>query len=65
LLVPEYWIVSRRGDHVLVSAGPVARKRRYEIRSRRSSWRDDHAGGFPDVTLAVDDLLPPTRASVT
>ncbi len=57
--VPEYWIVSRRGDHVLVSASPVPADRRYAL--VRIARRGDTItlAAFPDVTLAVDDLLPP------
>lgn len=57
--VPEYWIVSRRGDLVLVSTTPVPADRRYA--SVRIARRGETVtlAAFPDVTLAVDDLLPP------
>jgi Uma2 family endonuclease len=63
--VPEYWIVSRRGDHVLVAAHPVVRKRHYAI--VRVARRGDTItlAAFPDVTVAVDDLLPPAEGPVS
>jgi Uma2 family endonuclease len=63
--VPEYWIVSRRGDHVLVCTVPLVEERRYAI--VRVARRDETITlvAFPEVTLAVDDLLPPPEGSVS
>jgi len=57
--VPEYWIVSRRRDHVEVMTDPLASARVYG--SRRIVRRGEHITlvAFPDVSLAVDDLMPP------
>jgi Uma2 family endonuclease len=57
--IPEYWIVSRRGDHVQVSTNPVAAERRYgTLRIARRGERIALAA-LPDVSVAVDELLPP------
>lgn len=57
--IPEYWIVARRGDHVQVSSAPKPAERRYAaIRLARRGERITLAA-LPDVTVAVDDLLPP------
>ena len=57
--IPEYWIVARRGDQVLVSTGPLASERRYAmVRIARRSETITLAE-LPDVTVRVDDLLPP------
>ena len=62
--VPEYWIVSRRGDHLVVAAHPVVRKRRYAVVRVARRGETITLAAFPDVTLAVDDLLPPPEDSV-
>ena len=56
---PEYWIVSRRLDHIEVMTDPVASARVYG--SRRAVGRGERITlvAFPDVTITVDDLLPP------
>jgi Uma2 family endonuclease len=62
--VPEYWIVSRRGDHVVVAARPLVRKRRYAVVRVAGRGETITLAAFPDVTLAVGDLLPPADESV-
>jgi Uma2 family endonuclease len=62
--VPEYWIVSRRGDHIVVAARPLVRKRCYGVVRVARRGETIALAAFPDVTLAVDDLLPPTEESV-
>src|SRR5262245_56537295 len=61
--VPEYLIVSRRGDHVVVAARPLIRKRRYAVVRLARRGETITLAAFPDVALAVDDLLPPTDGS--
>jgi len=63
--VPEYWIVSRGGDHIVVAARlPLVRKRCYGVVRVARRGETIALAAFPDVTLAVDDLLPPTEESV-
>jgi Uma2 family endonuclease len=62
--VPEYWIVSRRGDHVVVAAHPLVRKRRYAVVRVARRGETITLAAFSDVTLAVDDLLPPAEGSI-
>jgi Uma2 family endonuclease len=62
--VPEYCIVSRRGDHVVVAARPLVRKRRYAVVRVARRGESITLAAFPDVTLAVDDLLPPADEPV-
>lgn len=56
--IPEYWIVNLRQDHVEVYRSPDAPARRYAVVevARRGSRLALVA--FPDVSVAVDDLLP-------
>jgi Uma2 family endonuclease len=56
--IPEYWIVNLREDHVEVHRSPDAAARRYAVVevARRGSRLALVA--FPDVSVAVDDLLP-------
>jgi Uma2 family endonuclease len=57
--IPECWIVARRGDGVQVSTRPVAGERCYAtVRIARRGERITLAE-LPDVSVAVDDLLPP------
>jgi Uma2 family endonuclease len=56
--VPEYWIVNLRAQHVEVHRSPDRKRRRYrmvEIVRRRGRLT---LAAFPDVSVAVDDLLP-------
>ena len=62
--VPEYWIVSSQGDHVVVAAQPIAGKRRYAVARVARHGETITLAAFPDVTLAVGDLLPPRDDSV-
>jgi Uma2 family endonuclease len=62
--VPEYWIVSRRCDHVVVASQPRARKRGDAVVRVARRGEAITLAAFPDVTLAVDDLLPPADESV-
>jgi Uma2 family endonuclease len=62
--VPEYWIVSRRGDHVVVASQPRARTRGYAVVRVARRGEAITLAAFPDVTLAVDDLLSPADESV-
>jgi Uma2 family endonuclease len=57
--VPEYWIVSRQGEYVQVSTVPIASERRYAM--IRSARRGETISltALPDVSVRVDDLLPP------
>src|SRR5262245_35440420 len=61
--VPEYWIVSRRDDHVVVAAHPLIRQRRYAIVRVARRGETITLAAFPDVRIAVDDLLPPPEGS--
>jgi Uma2 family endonuclease len=60
--VPEYWIVSRRGDHVQVSTTPVPTERRYATVRIARRGETITLAALPDVTVAVDDLLPPAQS---
>ena len=62
--VPEYWIVSRQGDHVVVAAHPIVGKRCYAVARVARHGETITLAAFPDVTLAVEDLLPPRDDSV-
>src|SRR5262245_11628530 len=56
--IPEYWIVNLRQEHVEVHRSPETAARRYavvEIARRGSRLA---LAAFPDVSPAVDDLLP-------
>ncbi len=57
--IPEYWIVARRGDHVQVSTDPVASERRYAMVRVARRGETVTLATLPDVTVRVDDLLPP------
>src|SRR5262245_43161491 len=62
--VPEYWIVSRRGDHIVVAARPLVRNRRYAVLRVARRGESITLAAFPHVTVAVDDLLPPADESL-
>ena len=57
--IPEYWIVARRGDYVQVSTNPIASERRYATVRIARRGETITLAELPDVTVAVDDLLPP------
>jgi Uma2 family endonuclease len=57
--IPEYWIVARKGDQVLVSTGPIPSERRYAIVRIARRGEMITLAALPDVTVRVDDLLPP------
>jgi Uma2 family endonuclease len=57
--VPEYWIVSRQGEHVQVSTVPIASERRYAMIRIARRGETITLGMLPEVSVRVDDLLPP------
>jgi Uma2 family endonuclease len=57
--IPEYWIVARRGDYVQISTNPVPPERRYATVRVARRGETIVLAELPDVTVAVDDLLPP------
>lgn len=57
--IPEYWILVRRGDHVQVSTNPVPSERRYATVRVARRGETITLATLPDVTVRVDDLLPP------
>ena len=57
--IPEYWIVSRRDDLVIVSTQPAVTERRYAVARLFKRGESITLSALPDVTVAVDDLLPP------
>jgi Uma2 family endonuclease len=57
--IPEYWIVARRSDHVLVSTAPNPTERRYTTVRVARRGQTITLAALADVTVAVDDLLPP------
>jgi Uma2 family endonuclease len=61
--VPQYVLINLREDCVENHTAPSAPRRRYLARSVLR--RGDRLGlvAFPDVSLAVDDLLPPRRTA--
>ncbi len=56
--IPEYWIVNLRDDRIEVYRRPRPRARRYTTRSVAVSGDRLTLVALPDVTVAVDDLLP-------
>jgi len=57
--IPEYWIVSRRGEHVQVSTAPIESERRYAMVRIARRGETISLSALPDVSVRVDDLLPP------
>jgi Uma2 family endonuclease len=57
--IPEYWIASRRDDLVIVSTQPAVTERRYAVARLFKRGESITLSALPDVTVAVDDLLPP------
>jgi Uma2 family endonuclease len=57
--VPEYWILCRRGDHVQVATNPIAPERRYATVCIAGRGETITLSTLPDVSVRVDDLLPP------
>jgi len=57
--IPEYLIVARRGDQVLVSTGPIPAERRYAMVRIARRGETITLAELPDVVVRVDDLLPP------
>jgi len=58
--IAEYWIISRRDDLVIVSTQPSPAERRYNIPRLFQRGESITLAALPDVTVAVDDLLPPS-----
>jgi len=57
--IPQYVIVNLRDDCVESYIGPSAPRRRYRERTVLVRGERLQLVTFPDVTIAVDDLLPP------
>ena len=57
--IPEYWIVSRRGEHVQISATPIVSERRFAMVRVARRGETITLATLPDVAVRVDDLLPP------
>ena len=57
--IPQYVIVNLRDDCVESYIGPSAPRRRYRERTVLVRGERLQLVMFPDVTIAVDDLLPP------
>ena len=57
--IPEYWIVSRRDDRVIVCTHPVPAERRHAVARLFQRGESITLTALPDVSVAVDDLLPP------
>jgi Uma2 family endonuclease len=56
--IPEYWIVNLRQDHVEVHRVPDPAARRYAVVEVAGRGSRLALVAFPDVSVAVDDLLP-------
>jgi len=56
--IVEYWIVNLRDDHVEVYRGPDAQARCYAEQRRAVRGETLELVAFPDVRIAVDELLP-------
>jgi Uma2 family endonuclease len=61
--VTEYWIVARLGEHVQVSTRPIPTERRYGSVRIALRGQSITLAAFPDVQVAVNDLLPPGDSS--
>lgn len=57
--IPEYWIVSRRDDRIIVSTQPIPSERRYALTRLFSRGETITLSALPEVVVAVADLLPP------
>jgi Uma2 family endonuclease len=57
--IPQYVIVNLRDDCVETYIAPSASRRRYRERTLLVRGERLQLVTFPDVTIAVDDLLPP------
>jgi len=57
--IPEYWIVSRRGEHVQISTTPIVSERRFAMVRVARRGETITLATLPDVAVRVDDLLPP------
>jgi Uma2 family endonuclease len=57
--IPEYWILSRRDDGVIVSTRPIPAERRYTFTRLFQRGESITLSALPGVTVAVHDLLPP------
>src|SRR5262245_23902549 len=60
--VPQYVIVNLREDCIENHTAPSAPRRRYLERTVLRRGERLALVAFPDLTIAVDDLLPPRRA---
>ena len=56
--VPEYWIVDLRARRVEVHRAPDRKRRRYRVVEVAPPHGRIALAAFPDVSVAVDDLLP-------
>ena len=56
--IPEYWIVNLRDDRVEAYRGPDPQARRYTEQRRAVRGETLELVAFPDVRIAVDELLP-------
>src|SRR5881398_30513 len=56
--IPEYSIVNLRDDHVEAYRGPDPQARRYTEQRRAVRGETLELVAFPDVRIAVDELLP-------
>jgi Uma2 family endonuclease len=61
--VTEYWIVARLGEHVQVSTHPIPAERRYGSVRIALRGQSITLAAFPDLQVAVNDLLPPRDSS--
>jgi Uma2 family endonuclease len=57
--IPEYWIVSRRRDRIEVMTDPSVSLRVYATTRIARRGETITLVAFPDVTLAIDDVMPP------
>jgi Uma2 family endonuclease len=60
--IAEYWIVSRRRDHIEVMTDPNPSLRVYATTRVARRGETITLVAFPDVTLAVDDVMTPPEA---
>jgi Uma2 family endonuclease len=58
--VPQYWIVNLPGDCVETFEQPDPARARYERVQRLTRGQGLAIAAFPDIVLAVDELLPRT-----
>jgi len=59
--LPEYWLVNLVDDCIEIFRKPVRKWGRYRSTSTVSRGERIRVAAFPDVTVAVEELLPPRR----